>query len=60
MHKPNGKLYLIEETREPGGREVVTPISRKRAIDWLSANQARRRGAAAADRKWAEHILSAA
>ncbi|WP_271502434.1 hypothetical protein [Bradyrhizobium sp. CCBAU 11357] len=60
MHKPNGKLYLIEETQEPGGREVVTPISRKHAIAWLIRHPARRPGGAAADRKWAERLLSAA
>ncbi|MEY9181319.1 hypothetical protein ABIG06_001529 [Bradyrhizobium sp. USDA 326] len=60
MRNSDGQLYLVEEPQEPGDREVVTAISHKRAVAWLSADPARRRGTAAADRKRAERFLSAA
>ncbi|MBB4399011.1 hypothetical protein [Bradyrhizobium sp. ERR14] len=59
MRNSDDRLYLVEEPHEPGEREVVTAISQKRAVVWLIANPARRRGAAASDRKHAERPLSA-
>jgi len=51
MRHSDDQLYLVEETHEPGECEVVTAISHKRAVVGLIASPARRRGAAAADRK---------
>ncbi|MEY9460394.1 MULTISPECIES: hypothetical protein [Bradyrhizobium] len=58
MRNSDDQLYLVE-AHEPGEREVVRAVSLKRAVV-LIANPACGRGAAAADRKQAERLLSAA
>ncbi|MBB4399052.1 hypothetical protein [Bradyrhizobium sp. ERR14] len=58
MRNSDDQFYLVEEPHDPGELEVFTAISHKRAVVWLSANPARRRGAAAADRKQAERRLN--